>query len=486
MTDDRSLRAIPRVADLIANADGLLITAGAGMSVDSGLPDYRGAKGLWGEYPPLAKADLSYEQLAQPHWFAENPKMAWAFSGHRQQLFRETRPHPGYRMLLEWGQAMPLRYFVVTSNVDGHFLFAGFSKDRLLEPHGNIHRYQCTTPCCSTIWHHRFKPEFRPDLNIDLMTLTARGRLPRCPACGAIARPNTMMFDDLTFVPEVKRIQQQRYETWLASARGKQLVILEIGAGTAIDTIRRMGERVTERSRTTLVRINPKATEADEPAIPIRSTALEALTLIHSALPTEFRERCLQSRPEEGEGPAIDESERLQFGRGRVVSDEIERLPDGRQRVVCGDLEYIKQSKMLYPAAWQITLACGATVWVERLNVERNYLDNHLDGWPFLAVHVTGVIESAKEFVRKNFYGLEPVVIPPKLYDATSRTPVLPPLLFVARLASHEAVDDKHTCSSMNLIWFAEIDDDKSIKTFVAEALAQVDWKKQATGYEPW
>jgi NAD-dependent SIR2 family protein deacetylase len=471
MTDDRTLRAIPRVADLIANADGLLITAGAGMSVDSGLPDYRGAKGLWGEYPPLAKADLSYEQLAQPHWFAENPKMAWAFSGHRQQLFRETRPHPGYQMLLEWGQAMPLRYFVVTSNVDGHFLFAGFSKDRLLEPHGNIHRHQCTTPCCSTIWHHRYKPEFRPDLNIDLTTLTARGRLPRCPECGAIARPNTMMFDDLTFVPEVKRIQQQRYETWLASARGKQLVILEIGAGTAIDTIRRMGERVTERSRTTLVRINPKATEADEPAIPIRSTALEALTLIRSALPTGFRERCLQSQPEGEEGPVLDEHE---------------YLSDGRRRVVCEDLECIKQSKVLRPPAWQVTLACGAQVWVERLNVERNYLGFELDGYPPLAGHVTGVIESAKEFVRKNFYGLEPVVIPPKLYDATSRTPVLPPLLFVARLASHEAVDDEYAYSWMNLIWFAEIDDDKSIKTFVAEALAQVDWKKQATGYEPW
>ena len=52
--DDRSL--FRRCAELIAQADGLLITAGAGMGVDSGLPDFRGSEGFWGAYPALGRA----------------------------------------------------------------------------------------------------------------------------------------------------------------------------------------------------------------------------------------------------------------------------------------------------------------------------------------------------------------------------------------------------------------------------------------------
>src|ERR1700744_1329383 len=76
------------VADLIASAEALLITAGAGMSVDSGLPDFRSPEGLWRAYPPLEKLGLSFSDIAQPHWFAEKPRMAWAWYGHRQKLYR--------------------------------------------------------------------------------------------------------------------------------------------------------------------------------------------------------------------------------------------------------------------------------------------------------------------------------------------------------------------------------------------------------------
>ena len=120
VADDRTLRAIPRVAALIAQADALLITAGAGMSVDSGLPDFRGGQGFWRAYPPLEKLRISFEEMAQPHWFDSQPEMAWAFYGHRQQLYRGTKPHLGFAMLLDWGRAMRGGYFVVTSNVDGN------------------------------------------------------------------------------------------------------------------------------------------------------------------------------------------------------------------------------------------------------------------------------------------------------------------------------------------------------------------------------
>ena len=95
MPNDLTNRNIRKVAELIAKADALLITAGAGMGVDSGLPDFRGKDGFWRAYPALEKLGISFEQMAQPRWFFEDPATAWAFYGHRQQLYRETKPHDG-------------------------------------------------------------------------------------------------------------------------------------------------------------------------------------------------------------------------------------------------------------------------------------------------------------------------------------------------------------------------------------------------------
>jgi NAD-dependent SIR2 family protein deacetylase len=187
---DRAQEAVRRVADLVARADALLITAGAGMSVDSGLPDFRSPQGLWRAYPPLAKLGLSFEQMAQPRWFASSPEMAWAWYGHRQQLYRQATPHGGYHIVRGWAQAMPAGSFVVTSNVDGQFLAAGFSEQSLLEVHGSVHRRQCTTPCSDQVWNAD-----APAFEIDLVRLRAVGELPRCPHCDALARPNVLMFN---------------------------------------------------------------------------------------------------------------------------------------------------------------------------------------------------------------------------------------------------------------------------------------------------
>jgi hypothetical protein len=76
------------------------------------------------------------------------------------------------------------------------------------------------------------------------------------------------------------------------------------------------------------------------------------------------------------------------------------------------------------------------------------------------------------------------VLIPPKLLDADSEERILPPLRFAARISSREVVAPGSDGSWMNLVWFADIDDEKSIKDFVCEALMQVDWKTQAEGFE--
>lgn len=121
------MEKIRQAAERIHKGDALLITAGAGMGVDSGLPDFRGKEGFWRAYPAVAKLGLSFEELANPAWFIKDPALAWAFYGHRLNLNRKTVPHNGFSRLLEIGSAKPRGYFVFTSNVNGQFQRAGLA-----------------------------------------------------------------------------------------------------------------------------------------------------------------------------------------------------------------------------------------------------------------------------------------------------------------------------------------------------------------------
>jgi NAD-dependent SIR2 family protein deacetylase len=287
---DHTARTIRHAAKAISTADALLITAGAGMSADSGLPVFRGNDGFWRAYPPLAAQRISFERMAQPVWFATQPRMAWAFYGHRLQLYREAEPHAGHAILRTWGARAAAAgggSFVVTSNVDGQFLKAGFAAESVAEQHGSIHRLQCQQqqPCADgKTWDAA--PEACDDLAIDLDALEAHGSLPVCPRCGQTARPNILMFNDTAWVDAATRVQMQAFERWKSAVRGLRLVIVEIGAGTAIPTIRRIGERAAERAQTTLVRINPEeaAHDAAENVLVVPLPALQALRLIDEAI----------------------------------------------------------------------------------------------------------------------------------------------------------------------------------------------------------
>ena len=82
-----------RIARRMKRSDALLITAGAGMGHDSGLPDFRGNEGLWRNYPMLRHHKLSFVEAANPQFFHSNPSQFWFFYGHRYNLYRETTPH---------------------------------------------------------------------------------------------------------------------------------------------------------------------------------------------------------------------------------------------------------------------------------------------------------------------------------------------------------------------------------------------------------
>ena len=106
---------LTQAVEAIASADALLIGAGAGMGVDSGLPDFRGDGGFWRAYPPFH--GKSFASISNPVWFHRDPQQAWGFFGHRLNLYRRTQPHAGFEILRRMAESRPAGYFVFTSNV---------------------------------------------------------------------------------------------------------------------------------------------------------------------------------------------------------------------------------------------------------------------------------------------------------------------------------------------------------------------------------
>lgn len=265
-----------RAASELRRAGALVVLAGAGMGVDSGLPDFRGNQGFWKAYPPYERLGLSFVDAANPSHFDQDPQFGWGFYGHRTNLYRQTTPHRGFAILLSWAGKLGLPYFAVTSNVDGQFQKAGFPEDRVVEVHGSIHHLQCTTPCSDAIWTNGER------FDIDLETMRSR-QVPRCPSCRAVARPNILMFGDWSWLDGRTAAQRERFEEFLEEVRGRRLFVVELGAGTAVPTIRHTTEALG-RGDACVVRVNPREPDIAAPHLSIVAGALEALDGIDGEL----------------------------------------------------------------------------------------------------------------------------------------------------------------------------------------------------------
>jgi len=249
---------IERAKKLIEEAEAIIITAGAGMGVDSGLPDFRGNTGFWSEYPVIKDLGISFEDMANPQWFVTKPSLAWAFYGHRLNLYRDTIPHDGFAILLDLVKKKNTNYFIYTSNVDGQFQKAGFSEDKIVEIHGSIHHFQCSVSCTQEIW----KADSNP-IEIDMKKFEAM-TIPKCKKCACIARPNIVMFSDWNFINERTYTQKIKFGKWKRENKDKKKVVIEIGAGRAIPTIQEYGDKVSRSTKTTLIRINPRESNVRE------------------------------------------------------------------------------------------------------------------------------------------------------------------------------------------------------------------------------
>lgn len=263
-----------KAAEAIDDADAIFITSGAGVGVDSGLPDFRGNEGFWKAYPPLAKLNIAFYEMANPRWFFSNPDLAWGFYGHRLNLYRVTVPHNGFNILLEIGMRKPGGYFVFTSNVDGQYQKAGFDDKSICECHGSIHHLQCVHPCSSDIWKNDI------EIEIDLSTFKPSSGLPKCNHCPSLARPNILMFGDWSWIGSRTDNQYIQMGAWLTKLKDKKIVVVECGAGLAVPSVRLKSEEVARQFDTTLVRINPRDFQTPQNGISIPLAAKEGIERI--------------------------------------------------------------------------------------------------------------------------------------------------------------------------------------------------------------
>ena len=164
-----SIPAIDQAAEAIASAKCVVATTGAGISVESGIPDFRSAGGIWSRYPP--------EEYASIEAFLENPSKVWALWRELGDQLGACRPNPGHRALADIERHAKLRA-VITQNVDNLHQDAG-SQD-VVEYHGNSRRLVCLD--CGAL------TPFNPDK-------VARG-VPHCP-CGGLLKPDVVMFGEL-------------------------------------------------------------------------------------------------------------------------------------------------------------------------------------------------------------------------------------------------------------------------------------------------
>lgn len=290
MADLRALSAseaaaLVQAAEMVRAADALVIAAGAGMGVDSGLPDFRGDAGFWRAYPALGRAQMNFYATASAENFQCDPTLAWGFYGHRLALYRQTQPHLGFAILQKWAQQRPAGAVVFTSNVDGQFQQAGFAEAVVHECHGSIHYVQCSRPCGDGV---RSAKDLAP--RVDAEQCQWLGPLPQCRDCGAVLRPNILMFGDDAWLAARSAVQEQRVlaqlQAWLEA--GLRPLVIELGAGTAVPSVRHFGASVCRAfaaSEAALLRINARESAVARPCdVGLALGALQALRAMDALL----------------------------------------------------------------------------------------------------------------------------------------------------------------------------------------------------------
>lgn len=234
--------------ELLAGDPSTLFITGAGLSADSGLPTYRGVGGL---YEDQATDDgYTIEEALSGSVFRRDPAVTWKYIRQIEEACRAAGPNVAHRVIAAL-EGQLSRCATLTQNVDGLHVAAG--SRNLIEIHGAVRRLRCTG--CS--WR---------DTVDDYAELAP---LPLCAACGAVIRPDVVLFDEMLPRGPVARLEQEL-------ARGFDLVI-SVGTSSLFPYIAAPVWLCREQGGAT-VEINPGTTEVSRAVdLRMRVGAAEAL-----------------------------------------------------------------------------------------------------------------------------------------------------------------------------------------------------------------
>jgi NAD-dependent deacetylase len=182
------------LAALIRERQPCVVLTGAGVSTESGIPDFRSPTGIWAEVDPF--------EVASIRAFRRDPERVWSFYRQRIDLLRQAEPNAAHHALAEL-ERRGLVEAIVTQNIDTLHSRAG--SQEVVEVHGSIRSAQC--PAC--LW-----AEPADDVLAQLETRS----LPSCPRCGEVLKPGVVLFGELLPAGALERATQL--------ARGARLLLV--------------------------------------------------------------------------------------------------------------------------------------------------------------------------------------------------------------------------------------------------------------------
>ncbi len=234
-------------AQLLKESSHAIVFTGSGISVDSGIPTFRGKDGVWSKVDP--------EKVATPQAFMRDPYFVWEWYRLRINSVLKAKPNIGHKIIANWEKEGYIKY-VITQNVDNLHRAAG--NQNLIELHGNILRIRCTE--CG--------------VKRDILKPLGPG-VPKCHMCGGIMRPDVVWFGE----PLEPDILDKAFRIALRSD-----VVFVIGTSALVYPAAAIPIEAW-RNGAKLIEINPEETGITSYAeISIRDTSSNALKIIDSEL----------------------------------------------------------------------------------------------------------------------------------------------------------------------------------------------------------
>ncbi|HEU4941901.1 MAG TPA: NAD-dependent deacylase [Gaiellaceae bacterium] len=192
---------VERIAELFRSCGPAVVLTGAGISTESGIPDFRSPTGIWAQYDPAEYATIDA--------FRADPYKVWSFYALRLRVLVEARPNSGHEALAALERSGRVSA-VVTQNIDGLHQRAG-SRD-VTEVHGSIRSSTCL----------RCGASYPLD---ELLRLVEDAEAPICTRCGAVVKPDVVMFGELLPEAAIDRAYELSRSTGLMLVVGSTLEV---------------------------------------------------------------------------------------------------------------------------------------------------------------------------------------------------------------------------------------------------------------------